>query len=69
MLLLKKPLSLIFLSHKSATTCQTGSNKVSNSKRKLDLCNCVKAKITEYKAPPNFVSLFSICFEWTCQDF
>ena len=43
MLFLKQSLILACICHKSATTCQVDSNKVSNSKLKLDLCNCVKA--------------------------
>ena len=49
MLSLKQPLILPFLRHKSATTCQIDSNKVSNSKLKLDLC---KSEIIESTAPP-----------------
>ena len=45
-------LNLPFLCHKSATTCQIDSNKVSNSKLKLDLYNCVNTEITESIAPP-----------------
>ena len=51
MLLLKKPLTLPFLCHKSATTCQIDSNKVSNSKLKSDLYECVKTEIIEHSAP------------------
>ena len=49
---LKKTLILLFLRYKSATICQTDSNKVSNSKLKLDLCNCVETEIIESTAPP-----------------
>ena len=52
MLISKQPLNLPFLYNKSATACQIDSNKVSNSKLKLDLCNCVKTEIVEYTAPP-----------------
>ena len=52
MLFLKQPLILPFLCHKSATTCQIDSYKVSNSKLKPDLCNCVKAEMIEFTAPP-----------------
>ena len=52
MLFLKQRLILHFLCHKSAATCQTDSNKVSNSKLKLDLRNCVKIEIINNKAPP-----------------
>ena len=52
MLFLKQRLILPFLSNKSATTCQIDSNKVSNSKLKLDLCNCVKIEIIESADPP-----------------
>ena len=50
---LKQPLILPVLYHKSATTCQIDSNKVSNSKLKHDLCNCAKTEITESMAPPH----------------
>ena len=49
---LKQPLILPFLCHKSATTCQIDSYKVSNSKLKPDLCNCVKIEIIEFTTPP-----------------
>ena len=52
MLFLKQPLLLPFLCHKSATTCHIESCKVSNSKLKLDLCNCAKTEISESTAPP-----------------
>ena len=52
MLFLKQLLTLHFLCHKSATTCQIDSNKVSNSKLNLDLCNCINNEITESIAPP-----------------
>ena len=52
MLFLKQPLILPFLYYKSVTTCQIDSNKVSNSKLKLDLLNCVKIEIIESTAPP-----------------
>ena len=42
MLFLKQPLILSFICHKSATTRQNDSNKVSNLQLKSDLCNCVK---------------------------
>ena len=45
MLFLKQPHILPFLCHKSATTDQIDSNKVSNSKLKLDLCNYVITEI------------------------
>ena len=35
-----------------ATTCHIDSDKVSNSKLKLYLCNCVKIEIIESAAPP-----------------
>ena len=35
-----------------ALTCQIDSNKVSNSKLKLELCNRVKTEIIESTAPP-----------------
>ena len=54
MLLLKQPLILPFLCHKSATTCQIDSYKISNRKLKRDLCNCVKTDIIVSKAPPQF---------------
>ena len=52
MLFLKQPLIFPFLCHKSATTCQIDSNKVSTSKLKPDLCNCVKIQIIQSTAPP-----------------
>ena len=52
MLFLKQPLILPFLCHKSATAYQIDSKKASNSKLKLDLCNCIKTEITVYAAPP-----------------
>ena len=52
MLFLKRPLILPFLYHKSATTCQIDSSKVSNSKLKPDLCNFVKTEMIESTAPP-----------------
>ena len=51
-LLLKQPLILLFLYHKSANTCLIDLYKVSNSKLKPDLRNCVKIDIIEPKAPP-----------------
>ena len=53
MLFSKQPLILPFLFHKSATTCQVDSCKVSNSKLKLDLCNRLKTEIIETMAPPH----------------
>ena len=50
-LFIKLPLILLFLGHKSETTCQIDSNKVSNSKLKLDLCNFVKSEMIEPTAP------------------
>ena len=50
-LFLKQPLISPFLDHKSATTCQIDSYKVSNSKLKPDLCNCVKSEIIEFTTP------------------
>ena len=52
LLFLKLQLTLPFLCHKSATTCQIDSNKASNSKLKPDLCNCVKTENIESKTPP-----------------
>ena len=52
MLFLKQPLILPFLCHKSATTCQIDSYKVSNSKLKPDLCNCEENEIIESTNPP-----------------
>ena len=54
MLFLRQPLISPFLSHKSATTRQIDSRKVSNSKLKHDVCNCVKTEITEPTAPPQY---------------
>ena len=47
---LKQPLILPFLCHKSTTTCQVDSYKVSHPKLKPDLCNCVKEKMIESTA-------------------
>ena len=52
MLFLKQPLILPFLCHKSATTCQIDSYKVSNSNLKPDQYNCVQTEISESTAPP-----------------
>ena len=52
MLFLKQPLILTYLYHRSATICQIDSYKVSNSKLKPDLSNCVKTKMIEHAAPP-----------------
>ena len=52
MLFLKQLLILPFLCHKSEITCQIDSNKVLNSKLKLDLYNRVKAEIIEFTVPP-----------------
>ena len=52
MLSLKQPFILPFLCHKSATTCQIDSYKVSTSKLKPDLRNCARAEIIESMAPP-----------------
>ena len=58
-LFLKQPLILPFLCHKSATTCKIGSNKVSNSKLKSDLCNCVKIEISSpYSSRANRAQTF-----------
>ena len=52
MLFLKQPHILPFFCHKSATTCQIDSYKVSNSKLKPDLSKCAKTEIIELTAPP-----------------
>ena len=49
---MKQSLVFPFFCHISATTRQIESNKVWNSKLKLDLCNCVKTEIIEFIAPP-----------------
>ena len=49
---LKQPLILTFFRHKSATTCQIDSSKVSNSQLDFDLCNCAKTDIIESKGLP-----------------
>ena len=54
MLVLKQPLILLFLCHKSATACQIDSNKASNSKLKPDLCKGVRIEIIETTAPPQY---------------
>ena len=48
---LKQPFILLSLCHKSVTTCQIDSSKVSKFKLKLDVCNCVKVKVIESTAP------------------
>ena len=52
MLFLKQSFMLSFLCHKSATTCQIDLNKVSISKLKPYLCNCVIIEMIESTAPP-----------------
>ena len=52
MLFLKQPHILQFLCHESEITSRIDSSKVSNSKLKLDLCNCVKFEAIECKTPP-----------------
>ena len=52
MLFLREPLIEPILRHKSVTNCQIDSYKVSTSKLKLDLCNCVKFEVCESTAPP-----------------
>ena len=42
------------LCHECETTCQTDSNKASNSKLRPDLCKFVKIEIIESAAPPQF---------------
>ena len=51
-LVLKQPLILPFLYHKSAAKYQIDLNKVSYSKLKPDLCNSVKTEIIESRPPP-----------------
>ena len=52
MLFLKQLITLPFLYHKSATTRQINSYKVSNCKLKSYLCNNTKSEIIEFIAPP-----------------
>ena len=52
MLLLKQPLILPFFCHKSVTTCQIDSYKVSNYTLKPNLCSCVKTEMSESTAHP-----------------
>ena len=52
MLVLKQTPILPVIRHKSATTSQIDFNKVSNSKLKPGLCNCVKIERMESTAPP-----------------
>ena len=40
-----------FLCHRSANTCQIDLYKVSNSKLKPEVCNCVKTEVIESRAP------------------
>ena len=49
---MKRPFILPFFYHKSAATCQIDPYKVSNSKLKPNLCNCVKTEVIESMAPP-----------------
>ena len=49
---LRQPFILRFLCRKSAVTCQTDSNKVSNSILKADLCSCVRIETMKATAPP-----------------
>ena len=64
MLFLKQPFILSVLCHKSATICQIDSCKVSNSKLKPDLRNCVKTKIFESMAPPQQPHQRGTIFFW-----
>ena len=48
----KQPLVIPFPSHKSATTSHTNSNRVSNSKLKHGIWNCVKTEMIKYTVPP-----------------
>ena len=52
MLFLKQLLSLPFLCHKSATTSQIDSNKVTNFKLKPELCNCADTEMIDSTVPP-----------------
>ena len=52
MLFLKQPLILPFSSINQQPLVRLTQNKVSNSKMKPDLYNCVNIEITEYTAPP-----------------
>ena len=52
MLILKQPIILPLPHHKSATTCQSDSYMVSNSKLKLDLRSCLKTEMIESASPP-----------------
>ena len=53
MLFLKQPLIWPFFRYKSAAARQIDSNKLSNSKLKLDLWNRVKSEKSESRAPPS----------------
>ena len=50
-LFLKQPPFLPFLCHKSATTCQIESYRVSKSKLRPKLSNCVKTEMIESTVP------------------
>ena len=63
----KQPLILPFLCHKSSTTYQIDSYQVSNSKLKIDLCNCVTIKTIESTAPPQQPLKWSTIFETPCR--
>ena len=52
MMFLEQPLIMPFLCQESATTCQIDSNKVSNSKLKHGLRDCVKIDKIEFIPPP-----------------
>ena len=49
---LREPLILPILCHKSTTTSQIDSFKVSNFKLKPDLYHCVRNELIESAAPP-----------------
>ena len=65
MLFLKQPLILPFLYHKSATTYQNDSYKVSNSKLKPELCDCVKTELIKLTASPRWSVSYTPCL---CND-
>ena len=61
----KQPLTLPSLCHKSVTTSQTDSYKVSNSTVKPNLCNCIKSKMTQSTEPPQQPHKQGTILSWT----
>ena len=68
MLPLKQQFILALLCHKSTTTCQIDSNKISNSKSEPDLCNCIKWETIEATAPPQLARKQGKIFGTNCNS-